>query len=68
MTDVPWKQTSHINYFDLRNLYQENTKINIVTKTSNLYNVDTNSWNKQPLGIMEELNYENFKRLILTPE
>ena len=68
MTDVPWKQTSHINYFDLRNLYQENTKINIVTKTSNLYNVYTNSWNKQPLGIMEELNYENFKRLILTPE
>ena len=68
MTDVPWKQTSHINYFDLRNHYQENTKINIVTKTSNLYNVYTNSWNKQPLGIMEELNYENFKRLILTPE
>lgn len=68
MTDVPWKRNSHINYFDLRNLYQENTNISVITKTLNLYNIYNNCWSKKPLGIMEELNYENFKRLILTPE
>ena len=68
MTDIPWKNTVHINYFDLRNLYQENTNIEVITKTPSLYNIYKNCWNKQPLGIMEELNYENFKRLILPSE
>jgi hypothetical protein len=68
MTDIPWKETPHINYFDLRNLYQENTNVNIITKTLSLYSTYSNCWNRQPLGIMEELNYENFKRLIFAPE
>lgn len=67
LTDIPWEQTPNINYFDLRNLWEENSKINAVAKTSNIYNIYNNCWNKQPIGIMEKLNYENFKRLILAP-
>ena len=68
MTDIPWEKTSYINYFDLRSLYQENKDINIITKTSKLYRIYENCWNKQPIGTMEDLNYENFKRLILVAE
>lgn len=67
LTDIPWKQTPDINHFDLRSLYEENVKINVITKTSNLHNAYHNCWNKQPIGIMEKLNHENFQRLVLIP-
>lgn len=63
-----WMNYSHINYFDLKNIYEENTKIKIIASNNDIYTKYQKCWNKNPIGIMETLSYENFKNTIFTTE
>lgn len=61
-----WVNYASINYFDLKNIYAENDKISVIAKNNNLYNIYQRCWNKNPIGVMEVLSYENFKNIIFT--
>lgn len=68
MDNTEWVDYSHINYFDLKNIYEENTKIKIIASNNDIYKKYQECWNKNPIAVMETLSYENFKESIFRSE
>jgi hypothetical protein len=63
-----WVNYSHINYFDLKNIYADNNKICVIVNNTDMLNTYKHCWGKNPIGIMEKLSYENFQNIIFTTE
>jgi hypothetical protein len=65
--DIPWLNTE-ANYLYLNHLYGPTQNLSIIAKNQYIYNVYSNCWNNKPIGIMENITYENFKKTILDTE
>lgn len=65
---IEWINFNHTNYFDLRHIYTENDKIKIIAQNINIDIIYKQCWQKNPIGIMETLSYENFKNIIFSTE
>lgn len=61
-----WSDYIHLNYFDLKGVYEENTKIKVIASNHDIYHKYQKCWNKNPITIMDTLSYENFKNTVFS--
>jgi hypothetical protein len=62
--DVLWINTPQINYFTLKNIYENINNLKIITSSEEIKTIYKSVWNKECIFINGELNYDKISSIL----